>query len=216
MTVDNPELEVIKRKTLRAGELAKRSIQMSVDAILFRDPSLCNHVGDIEREVDFLNVDVEESCLKVLSLGNLSERTFRLAATLIDVSSRFERITDLGSEICDYFKRGLPKPLLKPFLDLQKMNEAVHEMIDIDLRALSKDLTVSVEEMKNKQGDMVTHYEAIYRDIVSYVHQHPASFDDAILMVSILGNLVRIGELAMKIGNRIIYIVEDRRIWLDQ
>jgi len=212
--VDDHEIETIRRKVLRTGELAKRSVQVSMDAIMTRDAGLCDRVDDIEKEVDFLNVDVEDSCLETLSSEKLSEKHFRFVATSINIATRFERMTDLTSEICGYCRRGLPKPLLKPSMDLRRIGQTAQDMIDIDLKALSHDLMVSTEELRNRQNHMENVYEAIYGNLVSYVHQHPESFDDAMLIVRIVWSFMRIGELATKIGNRIVYIMEGRRIWI--
>jgi phosphate transport system protein len=214
--VDDNEMETIRRKVLRTGELVKRSVQVSMDAIMSRDAALCDRVDDIEKEVDFLNVDVEDSCIETLSSNRLAGKDLRFVAMFMNISARFERMTDLTSEICGYCKRGLPKPLLEPSVDLQRMSQVAQNMIDINLKALSEGIAVSIEELTNRQNNMKNIYEVTYGNLVSYVHRHPESFDDAMLIVRIVWNFLRIGELAIKIGNRIIYVMEGRRIWIGQ
>jgi phosphate transport system protein len=214
--MDDNEIENIRRKVLRTGELVKRSVQVSMDAIMSRDAALCDRVDDTEKEVDVLNMDVEDSCIETLFSKRLTGKNLKFVAMFMNISARFERMTDLTSEICGYCKRGLPKPLLGPSVNLRRMSQTAQDMIDSNLKALSEGITVSIEDLTNRQNDMKNVYEATYGNLVSYVHRHPESFDDAMLIVRIVWNFLRIGELAIKIGNRIFYVMEGKRIWIGQ
>jgi len=211
---DFPEIETIRKKVLEIADLARRSIRISVKALMNRHSGLCDQVKEIEKETDFINVETEDKCLEVLASHELPAKLFRFVAASIDISSRFERIADLAVEICEYCIRGLPKPIPEPSFDTQKMGKIFEDMIDIDIEALSRDAVVSVEKLRNKENDMKQLYEKIHANFVSYVHKHPESFDDAILLLKIASALERAGELTCKIANRIVYAVEGRRIWL--
>ena len=77
-----------------------------------------------------------------------------------------------------------------------------------------KGTTLSQEQFKSKDDNIDDIYNDIYGRIVSIVHENPKSFDDAILFLMIAQTLERIGDIACKMANRIIYIVEGKRVWL--
>ncbi len=196
------------------GDLAKGALKTSLDALMERDASPCVEVERTERETDFLNLEVEDACLELLSTRRLSERPFRFVATAMKISERFERIADLAVRIADLSKRGLPKPLLKPSNHLFAMGQIAQEMIDIDLEAISKDTTVAIDKLRGKDDAMDSLYERVYGDLVALVHQNPRAFDDAMLLLTIALTLERIGDMVCKIGNRLIYIAEGKRVWI--
>ncbi|MFQ6075368.1 MAG: phosphate uptake regulator PhoU [Candidatus Bathyarchaeia archaeon] len=208
------EFEKVRGKVLEMGRLAKSALKMCLDGLMERDISLCDKVSGVEREADFLNLEVEDLCLDALSARRLSGRDFRFMATMMKVSERFERMTDLTVKIADLSRRGLPKPLLKPASDLRSMGSTAQEMIDITLHAISTDATVSTEELEGRDDVIDDLYEDLYGKLISCVHQNPQCFDDAVLLLIIAVTLERIGDLACKVGNRIVYIAEGKRVWM--
>jgi phosphate transport system protein len=209
------DLEMIKEKVISMAELAKSSLNVSIKAFLERDASLCDKVDEIERETDFKNLDVEDTCLKILSYNRLPEASFRYVSTSIDISDNFERIADIAAEIAGYIRRGLPKTLPKPSSGIAEMERIAEEMITMDLEALSKGINVSVKDIRKKERKIEDLYEMIYGNNASYIHLHPESFSDTMLLLSIALDLKRVSEIAKKVGNRTVYIVEGRRIWIE-
>jgi phosphate transport system protein len=210
------EFKIIRQKLLRIGELAKNAVNVSMDALRKRDASLCNRVNHVEKETDFLNVDVEDTCLEILSSHKLQSKAFRFVATAMNISSRFERVADHAVEIAEHCRRGLPKSLIPPSVYILKMGEVANAMIDINLEAISKDSMIPIEDLERKQREIIDLYETVYGSFVSFIHENPEAFDDAMLLVKVALDLRRIGELAVKIGNRVVYIMEGRRTWIGQ
>ncbi len=209
-----PELGVIRKNLVNMGRLAKSSMKISIEALMSRDSGLCDQVESIEKESDHLNLDVEDMCFEVLSSQKLHGKTFRFVTNALYISGRFERIADHAVEIAEYCRRGLPKPLFEPILDLPEIRQIVEEMIDMVLEALSRDEIVSMEKIRAKDRDMKNLGETIYGNFVSYIRQHPEAFDDAMLQLRILLTLERIGEVACKIASKIVYVEEGKRVWL--
>lgn len=205
--------EVLKR-VLEIGDQAKRGLRLSMKALVERDAGLFEEVYKAESRTDHLNLEIEELCLRALSRRDLSEKDFRFFANVLRVSERFERVGDLSVNIAEQTRRGLPKPLLKHHKNLSSMSEIALEMLDMDLEALSKARSVSEEELKIKSHAIDDLYEEVYGRLVAHVHENPDSFDDAILLLNIASTLERIGEIACKIANRVVYIAEGRRVWL--
>jgi Na+/phosphate symporter len=93
------------------------------------------------------------------------------------------------------------------------MNKLFEEMIDMDIEALSRNATVSIKDLRKKEADLKELYELIHSNFISHVHKNPETFADAILLLKIAETLKRAGEITSKIGNRIVYVFEGRRIW---
>ena len=210
---ENEQKEVLK-KVLEIGDQAKNALRLSMKGLIERDIKSCEGVEKIEEKTDYLNFEIEELCLKTLANSVLSDKDFRFFATMLRISERFERIGDLSVKIAEQARRSLPKPLIKHYKNLSSMSKLVFEMLDINLEAIYRNKSVSEEEIRVKDNAIDFLYEDIYGRLVAYVHQNPKSFDDAILLLNIASTLERIGDISCKIANRVIYMVEGRRVWL--
>jgi phosphate transport system protein len=208
------EFENVRVKLLEIGKLGKDALNLSIKGLMERDAGLSEKIQEMETHSDLMNVEVEDRCLTLLSTQILSGSSFRFVSMAIKISERFERIADLALEITNLSKRGLPKQLLAPSKDLPKMSIIASEMIDLNLDALSRKRGAHSERLRELDEKMIRLAEQICGNLVANVHQNPHSFDDAILLLSIMTILERIGEIACKIGNRIIYATEGKRIWI--
>ena len=62
------ELEKIKKQILSLGALVEERVRMAVDAIEERDAEMAKKVIRLDHEIDEMEVEVEEECLKILAL----------------------------------------------------------------------------------------------------------------------------------------------------
>lgn len=206
--------DLVLKKLEELGREAVRSLEISVKSLLERDAGHFEEIDQIERKTDYLNVEIEELCLAALMTRELSKEDFRFFAGTIGIAQRFERVADHSVEISEQCRRGLPKPLLKPSDRLSAMNKIAVEMLDMNIEAILKGRSPPQERIREKGHEINDLYSDIYGRLVAYVHQDPRSFDDAILLLDIARTLQRIGDIAGKIANRIIYIYEGKRVWL--
>jgi phosphate transport system protein len=58
----------LKERILRVGTLVEEAISKSITALINRDPKLAQRVMASDEEIDRMEVEVEEECLKILAL----------------------------------------------------------------------------------------------------------------------------------------------------
>jgi len=74
----NREVEKLKKMLLALSAIVEESVHRAVVSIERRDEKLARKVIDTDIEIDHIEVDVEEECLKILALHQPSPSIFVL------------------------------------------------------------------------------------------------------------------------------------------
>lgn len=207
-------LEEIKQDVIKMGNLAKESIRLSVKSLADQDVNLAEKVFKIEEETDVLNLSVEDRCLKFTALQQPVAGDLRFIAAMMRISNSFERIADYGVKIAEITKKIAQKPLLKPLIDVPRMAEITQEMIDLDLLAISRRTVESLEQLSKKDDINDSLYQQVYNELLTFMMKDPKTIDDATDLLFVARYLERIGDIACKIGARIVYMIEGKRVWI--
>ena len=88
------ELEKLKKRILSLGAMAEDRVRMAVKAIETRDSVIANKIINTEYEIDEMEVEIDEECLKVLALHQPVAVDLRFITTVIKINSDLERIAD--------------------------------------------------------------------------------------------------------------------------
>ena len=84
------ELEKIKKHILSLGAMVEERVRMAVKAIETRDAVLVEKIIKSDHEVDEMEVEVEEECLKVLALHQPVAVDLRFLITVIKINNDLE------------------------------------------------------------------------------------------------------------------------------
>ncbi|MEJ2657843.1 MAG: phosphate signaling complex protein PhoU, partial [Desulfobacterales bacterium] len=88
------ELEKIKKRILSLGGIVEDRVRLSIKAIETRDADIAKKIINGDYEIDEMEVEIEEECLKILALYQPVAVDLRFIATVIKINSDLERIAD--------------------------------------------------------------------------------------------------------------------------
>lgn len=94
------ELAHLKKRILTLGALVEDRVRMAIQAIETRDGELAREIIKADREVDEIEVEVEEECLKILALHQPVAGDLRFIIAVSKIDNELERIGDLSANIC--------------------------------------------------------------------------------------------------------------------
>ena len=92
------ELAQLKEQLLRMGSVVEQQIQRSMQALVDRDSDLAQTVVEHDRDVNSLDVDIDDTCIRLLALQQPTARDLRFITTAMKISSELERMGDLAHE----------------------------------------------------------------------------------------------------------------------
>jgi len=195
------KLEALKNEVMKLHELAKKSVDICLDGLKCNDERRIE-TCKIEQEADVLHTDIDFNCVTAIALFQPVARDLRFIVSMMKISSSYERITDLTQEISMY--ECMEQSLIKKF---EEMKETLLKMFEVVEDAYSGD----VENLKSRLWKLDDRVDKSYVEVIDIITDMGSCSADMILAAR---HLERIGDLLGKVGARIIFIEEGRRIWI--
>lgn len=201
------ELQVIKDGLIYLGALTEKAIQAAMRSLQQRDSENARKVIDSDNEIDQLDAELEEKCIRILALRQPTARDLRFITTAIKINGHLERIGDMAVNIAEKAILLNDEPQLKPYIDLPRMADLVSEMIKNSLDALIKEDLAMAESVRLQENTVDKLNEQIFRELLTFMMQDTKTIHRAILIMQISKNLERIADHAKGIADMVIYLV---------
>jgi phosphate transport system protein len=202
------EIGRLKRRILHIGAYVEESFQSAVVAVTRRDAELAQRVLATHYEVDTMEVDLEEECLKVLALYQPVARDLRFIVSVLKVNNDLERIGDLAENIAG---RALSLAQHQRFeipYDFVGMAESARTMLHGALDALAN-LDAGVAYEVCAADDRVdTINRDMYRKIKSAMLENPERIDALLHLLSASRYVERVADHATNVAEDVIYLLE--------
>src|SRR5207249_2239604 len=93
------QLSELKQRLLDMSEKAEALIDLAVESLRERDTGKAEAVLAADREIDDLEVEVEQRAISLLALQQPMARDLRFIVGAIKISSDLERVADLATNI---------------------------------------------------------------------------------------------------------------------
>jgi phosphate transport system protein len=202
------ELEKIKKRILTLGGIVEDRVRMSIKAIETRDTGIAKKIINGDYEIDEMEVDIEEDCLKILALYQPVAVDLRFITTVIKINNDLERIADETVNIArgvNYLSER--KQQFDFDFDFSEMLDKTQFMLKRSLDALvnlDTDIAAKVcildDEVDKMNGE-------VHRLVKNAVKKNPEQGEHLINLLLISRHLERIADHATNIAEEVIYLV---------
>ncbi|HFQ88718.1 MAG TPA: phosphate transport system regulatory protein PhoU, partial [Desulfobulbus sp.] len=115
------EIERLKSRFMVLGGLVEDRVRKACAVILSRDPDLLAEIIGSDWEIDEMEIEIEEECLKILALHQPVARDLRLLITIIKINNELERIADIAVNIAKRVQTISKDPALDFSIDYRPM-----------------------------------------------------------------------------------------------
>jgi len=202
------ELESIKKRILTLGALVEDRVRLAAQAVDQIDAEIAQRIIKTDYEVDEMEVEIEEECLKVLALHQPVAVDLRFIIAVIKINNDLERIGDQAVNIAQRVEiiAKRPKP---PFLfDYAEMGQKAQRMLKMSLDALVN-LDVDIAYKVITMDDEVDQIKKdAYDKIKQAIKDLPERVGYYINLLLISRHLERLADHATNIAEEVIYLVE--------
>jgi len=206
------ELRDLKAKLLRMGGMVEDQIQGALRALVERDSVLAREVIENDHRVNALDVEVDENCLSLLALQQPTARDLRFITTAMKISTELERMSDLAENICERAIELNEEPQLKPYIDIPRMANAALKMVRDALDAFVASDAALAREVCADDDFIDDLTEQLFRELLSFMLENPATITRAIRITFIAKYLERIADHATNVAELVVYMVEGKII----
>jgi phosphate transport system protein len=202
------ELENIKKRILTLSSLVEERVQLATRSVENIDAELAQRIIKDDYEIDEMEVEIEEECLKVLALHQPVAVDLRFIIAVIKINSELERIGDQAVNIAQRVEviAKRPKP---PFMfDYAEMGQKAQRMLKMSLDALVN-LDVDIAYKVITLDDEVDQIKKdAYDQIKQAIKDLPERVGYYINLLLISRHLERLADHATNIAEEVIYLVE--------
>ena len=187
-------------------------IQKAVKSLVDRDSALAETIIQRDHEVNRLDVDIDDLCIRLLALHQPAARDLRFITTALKITTDLERIGDMAVNICERALELNREPQLKPYIDIPRMAQISQRMIRESLDAFVRedtDLALKVCKDDQQVDDLNSQ---IFREVISFMIGDPQTINRAMKISSISKYLERIADHATNIAEMVIFMVKGKSI----
>jgi len=206
------ELQEIKNGLIYIGALTEKAIQNAMKSLSERDSEMAHKVIKDDDEIDKLDTEMEERCIRILALRQPTAIDLRFITTAIKVTGHLERIGDMAVNIAEKAIQLNDEPKLKPYIDLPRMTDLVVEMVNNSLDSFIRyDLNIAE---KVRQTEQITDdlNEQIFRELLTFMMEDSKCIHRALLIMHVSKNLERIADHAKGIADMVTYMVTGENV----
>src|SRR5262245_32136782 len=129
------DLDRIRQSLLRMGGLVEEMMARATQAVSGRNAVLAADVVRRDREVDALELEIDEVCHSVLSRRQPTAGDLRLLVAAMKINSDLERIGDSAVNIAHSAEQLLELPPTSPTVDLPYLSRRAQAMLRDSLDA---------------------------------------------------------------------------------
>lgn len=202
------ELDTLKGKLLTLSARVEEALSKATRAVAERNELLATEVVREDREIDKLEVTVEEECLKILALHQPVASDLRYIVATLKINNDLERIADLAVNIAD---RAVDiskfAPINAPF-DFSTMSQITLKMLNMALESLIR-LDADMAKKVRLEDDRVDEINReMYSKVVDRIRENVHESEVLIQYLSVSKHLERIADYTTNIAEDVIYMAE--------
>ena len=207
----------LKRSILELVTLVEDSVQKAITAFQQKNLELAKKVVEGDKQIDAMEIDFEEECLKVMALYQPVAIDLRMMVSMIKINDALERIGDLSKEIskrvialCD-----LPEP--GAYFDFQSLFGSINWMLKNGMDSMINLNSDQARKVCIKENEVDEAYGKIVQEILQKIESEPKHVQSYIHLLAVADMMEQMGDELKKIehSNEKIFLLVMPEIHID-
>jgi phosphate transport system protein len=202
----------LRRNLLALGALVEQRVANAIEVIRDGDVDLARKVRSGDAEIDQMQLDLENECMRLLALGSPVASDLRMILTAMRVSNELERIADMCKGISKRVIRLVEAGTYRYPPALVQMAEAALNMLREVLVAFSNEDIKRCLEVRRADE----YVDNLNREVVAWAREWIAEDVEksgaAIELLSIGQRVERLADIVTSIAEDTVFLVEGRLV----
>lgn len=201
------QIESLKERILRVGTLVEEAISKAITALINRDVPLAHRVMANDEEIDRMEVEVEEECLKILALYQPVAADLRFVVAVLKINNDLERMGDLAKNIAKRMTQLQGQDFELP-PEIRSMAMQAQEMVKQCLDAVVRGDPVLARQVRDEDDAVDDARQRIQRRVMAGIKADPENAESLLRINSVSKHIERIADMATNIAEDVVYMVE--------
>jgi phosphate transport system protein len=206
------DMQALKNRLLSMGAMVEERVHQAVQALMERNAAAAERIVAGDQEVNDLQIEVDDRCLKLLALQQPMASDLRLITAAMKINADLERIGDQAVNIAENSLKLMNNAPLKPIIDLPRMAEIAEAMTRDSLDAFVRKDVALARSVLARDDEVDQLKDHIFRVLLTYMMADPGTIERALSLILVSRNLERIADHATNIAEDVIFVVEAKDV----
>jgi len=187
------------------GGLAEAAIDESMVALKRHDLAAAARIIDGDKEIDRLETEVERLAVRLIALRAPMADDLREVVAALKIAGVVERIGDYAKNIARRVPAIRGDGHIEPLSLLPAMAQMATDMVRDVLDAFGARDPEAARRVCERDRAVDDFYNSIFRTLVTFMMENPASISQAAHLLFIAKNLERVGDHATNVAEMVYY-----------
>lgn len=202
------DIETARSLFLEMGGLVEAMLRDGMDALVSGNPAVIERVRQREKEVNRLEVDIDERIILLMARNQPTAIDLRLLLSISKMLTDMERCGDEAEKIAKVARRlHEGEQGYEAVVELRHMADLVGTMIHNALDSFARQDPVSAAQVVRADKEVNKEWKASLRHMITYMIEDPRTISRSIDLIFIARALERIGDHAKNMAERVIFMV---------
>ncbi len=206
------ELSALKVALLNMSGEAQAALGAAVEAVLQRDGEKASQVIMGDKEIDHLELEVEETVIRLLATQQPMARDLRFLTAAMKISNDLERVGDHAVNIAQSAERLLASRPIVPEPELLEMARQARTMLADALDAFVRGDAQAGRAICRRDDSVDALHASMFRILLTQMMEDPHIIGTAMELFLVSRNLERVADLATNIAEDVVFLVEGKSI----
>jgi len=207
-------LNMLSTNLLEMGGVVERQITRCLSLLDAYDPALVEDIRASERELNALEIEIDEEIHRVIARRQPAARDLRLLMAMSKCVTNLERMGDEARKISKRMRRidehgGTPPISL---VELKKCGELASTILHRVLDAFARMDAVAAAQIVRDDKAIDEVFRAIVERLATHMNETPRTISVALEYLFIAKALERIGDHAKNIAEFVVFVVKGRDV----
>ncbi|MBL9119236.1 MAG: phosphate signaling complex protein PhoU [Phycisphaerae bacterium] len=200
----------LRRNLLAMGAEVESRVAAVVEAMRNGDVEVAQRVRSGDDEIDRMQLEIENECMRLLALGQPVASDLRTIVTVLRMSGEFERIADLAKGVAKRILKLSNGEVIRIPESLLDMGTATRNMVSAGLSLVANPNLEGCLQLRrdDKRIDQFNKEVLVWsRD---EIHRNVDHTQAAIDILAIAQRLERMADISTNVAEDLIFLIEGR------
>ncbi len=212
MTHLTQELDRLNMKVMQMVVLTEQALSKTVNAFSRMDADLAQEVVDHDKQINELEVLIDQLCLRLLALEQPVARDLRFILGAMRLNKDLERIGDEAANISDATIFLSLHPPLEFYDQIQIMGQKAYDMLQEAIIAFSSPDTERAINVCRMDFEVDEINSKVLKLSIEHMRQNSQAVEQGVQSINIARRFERVADLATNIAETTMFIVQGTSI----
>ncbi len=206
------ELNDLNVTLLTMSSEAEAALGAAVEALLERDIEKADRVIRGDRDIDALEIEIEETCISLLALQQPMAKDLRMLMVALKIANDLERVGDHAVNIAQSVGRIKEFRTIAPEPEMIEMARLAREMLSDALEAFIRGDATAGREICRRDDRVDALQLSVFRIMLTHMMEDPHTIGTGMELCLVARNLERVADLATNVAEDVVFLVEGKSI----